>query len=58
MQVEIKNNVMTITVQLGDPKPSASGKTLVVASSHGNQATTATIQGKPVLFGFTAYIKR
>lgn len=58
MKVEIKDNVMTITVPLGTPAPSASGKTLVIASSHGNQATAATVQGKPVIIGFNAYIKR
>jgi hypothetical protein len=58
MKVEIKDNTMTITVPLGTPAPSASGKTLVIASSHGNQATTAIVQGKPVIIGFNAYIKR
>ena len=32
---------MIITIEMQTPAPSASGKTLVVASSHGNQATTA-----------------
>ena len=36
----------------------ASGKTLVVASTGGNQATTATVQGKPIIIGLNAYIKR
>jgi hypothetical protein len=40
------------------PTPSASGKTLVVASSHGNQTTTAVINGKPVVVGLNAYIKK
>ncbi len=58
MKVEIKDNVMTITVPLGTPAPSASGKTLVIASSHGNQPTSAQVQGKPVILGLNAYIKR
>ena len=58
MQVEIKDGKMVITVPLGTPAPSASGKTLVVASSRGNKATTAVIQGKPVILGFNAYIQR
>jgi hypothetical protein len=37
--------------------PSSTGKTLVVASSHGNQPTTATIDGKPVIVGVNAYIR-
>ena len=58
MKVEIKGKEMIITVDLQTPAPSASGKTLVVASSHGNQPTTATIDGKPVIIGFNAYIKK
>ena len=40
-----------------EPTPSASGKTLVVASSHGNKETDAKINGKPVVIGLNAYIK-
>ena len=58
MKVEIKGNELIITVELQTPTPSASGKTLVVASSHGNQTTTATIDGKPVVVGLNAYIKK
>lgn len=58
MQVEIKDGKMVITVPLGTPEPSKTGKTLVVASSHGNKPTTATIQGKPVILGLNAYINR
>ena len=58
MKVEIKGNELIITVEMQKPTPSASGKTLVVASSHGNQATTAMIDGKPVIVGLNAYIKK
>jgi hypothetical protein len=58
MKVEIKGNELIITVEMQKPTPSASGKTLVVASSHGNQATTAIIDGKPVIVGLNAYIKK
>ena len=58
MKAEIKGNELIITVELQKPTPSASGKTLVVASSHGNQITTATIDGKPVIVGLNAYIKK
>jgi hypothetical protein len=40
------------------PVPSASGKTLVVASSHGNQRTDATVNGQSVIVGVNAYIVR
>jgi len=58
MKVEIKGNDLIITIEMQKPTPSASGKTLVIASSHGNQTTTATIDGKPVVVGLNAYIKK
>jgi hypothetical protein len=58
MKAEIKGNELVITIEMQPPTPSASGKTLVVASSHGNQATTAMVDGKPVIVGFNAYIKK
>ena len=39
------------------PERSSSGKTLVVASSHGNQVTDVEVQGKKVVVGVNAYIK-
>ena len=59
MKVEIKDGFLIITLPLNSmPAPSASGKTLVVASSHGNKDTTAVMQGKPVVVGVNAYIRR
>jgi hypothetical protein len=58
MKVEIKGNDLIITIEMQTPTPSTSGKTLVIASSHGNQTTTATIDGKPVVVGLNAYIKK
>lgn len=58
MKVEIKGNELIITIEMQKPTPSASGKTLVIASSHGNQTTTATIDGKPIVVGLNAYIKK
>jgi hypothetical protein len=40
------------------PVPSASGKTLVVATSHGNKQTEVEVQGKPVFVGVNAYVHR
>ncbi len=57
MQVEIKNGDLVITIPMQKPAPSASGKTLVVASSHGNQPTSAQVDGKPVVVGLNAYIR-
>lgn len=58
MTVTIEKNELVIRVQLGTPTPSASGKTLVVASSRGNVTTTAMIDGKPVVIGLNAYIQK
>jgi hypothetical protein len=56
MKVTVKDNVLTIEIPMGTPAPSASGKTLVVASTHGNVKTDVMIQGKPVTIGLNAYI--
>jgi hypothetical protein len=58
MKAEIKGNELIITIEMQKPTPSASGKTLVIASSHGNQTTTATVDGKSVIVGLNAYIKK
>ncbi len=57
MKTTIKDNVLHIEIPLHVPRPSASGKTLNVASSNGNQPTNATINGHPVIVGVNAYIK-
>ena len=57
MNVEIKDNKLHIEIDLETPTPSASGKTLVVASTHGNMVTSAMIDGKPIIIGLNAYIK-
>ncbi len=38
------------------PIPSGTGKTLLVASTHGNQATEVTVNGATVKLGLTAFI--
>ena len=58
MDAKIEGTQLVIRLELQDPRPSGSGKTLVVASSHGNQTTTATIGGKQVTVGVNAYIRR
>ena len=58
MTVEIKGNKLCIEIDLETPTPSSSGKTLVVASTHGNAVTTAEVDGKPVTIGLNAYIKK
>jgi hypothetical protein len=58
-KIEKVGGVEMLTVSLPISKrPSASGKTLVVASSNGNHATTCIVDGQPVVIGFNAYIKK
>jgi hypothetical protein len=57
MKVEIKDNKLYIEIDLEEPTRSASGKTLVVASTRGNTVTTALVNGKPFTIGLNAYIK-
>jgi len=52
--VTVKGNIATITVDLSqDHGPSASGKTNIVASTHGN----VLIPGSDVTLGLNAYRK-
>lgn len=59
MKVEIKGKDLVITIPFSDnPAPSASGKTLVVASSRGNRETNVKVNGMNVVIGLNAYIKK
>jgi len=57
MKVTIKGSVLTIEIDTQKPTPSASGKTMVIASTHGNLPTACMIDGKPVIIGLNAYIR-
>lgn len=57
MQATIKDNKLTIVIDLQEPKLSKTGKTYIVASSGGNITTTAKVDGKPVIIGLNAFIK-
>jgi hypothetical protein len=58
MEVKIENGKLIISIDMQSPSPSASGKTLVVATTHGNVTTDCVIDGKPVVVGLNAYIKK
>lgn len=55
-KIEGKNLVITVPM---NEKPAASktGKTRIVATSHGNVKTDLTVEGQQVTVGLTAYIK-
>ena len=56
--IDEASNELVIRASLGTPTPSASGKTLVVASSRGNKQTDCKIGGKQITIGFNAYIRK
>ena len=57
LTASIEDGYLVIRVPLNPtPTRSSSGKTLVVASSHGNKQTELEIDGKPVFVGANAYI--
>lgn len=57
MNAKIEGKELVIRIPIEEqPQPSASGKTLVVATTRGNVRTSITIQGKPVTIGVNAYI--
>ena len=58
MKAEIISGNLVVTIPLTAPTLSASGKTYSVASSHGNMTTSAMVDGRPVIIGLNAYIKK
>jgi cytosine/adenosine deaminase-related metal-dependent hydrolase len=59
MTASMKNGKLTIIIDADEKasKPSASGKTRIVASTNGNQVTEVLVDGKPVIIGLNAYVK-
>lgn len=57
IDAKIVGKNLVITLPLEEPKLSASGKTLVVASTRGNTETEAKVNGKALTIGVNAYIR-
>jgi len=54
---KIENGELVLRIPMNEkPERSASGKTLVVASTHGNKETDCVVAGKKVTVGVNAYI--
>jgi hypothetical protein len=51
-----EGDTLVIRLPIKTPTPSASGKTLVVASTRGNQKTDLKIDGKDLYLGVNAYV--
>ena len=59
MKVTIEKNELVIRIPMTKPTPSVSGKTLSVASSHGNIKTDCELKGYgPISVGLNAYVKK
>ncbi|MFO7740343.1 MAG: hypothetical protein R6V46_17830 [Desulfatiglandaceae bacterium] len=59
MKARIDQETLYIEIEINKPPvPSASGKTLVVASTRGNISTDVMVDGKPLTIGLNAYIKK
>jgi len=59
LKATIEGNELVIRIPLNPtPVVSSTGKTLVIASSHGNKQTEAKVNGQPVIVGVNAYIHR
>lgn len=57
MKVEIRDSILYIELPI-HKQVSKSGKTILIASSNGNKATTAQVDGKVVTVGLNAYISK
>ncbi len=57
IEAKVDGKKLIITLPLQKPATSKSGKTMIVATTHGNVETTATVDGLPVIIGVNAYIK-
>ena len=59
MDIKINKTKKEIVITLPiSPRPSKSGKTMVIASTNGNIPTTAEYDGQPVTIGVNAYIRK
>lgn len=56
-KIDEQKRLLIITLDLQEPTPSASGKTIVIASTHGNQPVGINVQGKPLVVGVNAYLR-
>jgi hypothetical protein len=56
LTVNREGDMLVIRIPIAKATPSASGKTLVVASTRGNQKTGVQIDGKDLYVGVNAYV--
>lgn len=58
MEARIEGSKLHLIIDMENPpEVSKSGKSVVIASTHGNVKTGAEYNGKPITIGFNAYVK-
>ena len=50
-KIDEQANPLTLVLELQEPTPSASGKTLVVGTTHGNVPTDVKVNDQPMILG-------
>lgn len=50
--------ILNLSIPMTEPRDSSSGKSQIVASSQGFQATAAIVDGKPVKVNVTAIVMK
>ena len=58
MKVKIVKGHVMIILPVQTPTPSASGKTMIVASSHGVKRSAVTLEGKVLCVNVNAFVYR
>lgn len=58
METKIENGKLIISIPISPARPSASGKTMVIATTGGFTTTTVEVEGKPVRINVTATIAK
>ena len=56
LQVKQKGNTLRIELPLEKPTPSKSGKTMLVASTHGGKTTEVFYEGRRIVVNASAFI--
>ncbi|MGO9952154.1 MAG: hypothetical protein ACLPN1_08070 [Dissulfurispiraceae bacterium] len=58
IETKLEENKLIITCDLEDPRPSISGKNLLLASTKGDLKTSLTINDKQLIINLNVYIPR
>lgn len=57
LEIDSEAKEIRIVMDLEQPQRSASGKTMVIASTRGNLTTATCLSGKPITIGLNCYFR-